>query len=94
MVHFIVWKFIFIAVTAYNINGTPISVTRIIDNAQRRVSHRIVQLKVRLRIKVVRALARNTTPSFEAERKWASGLGDITPEGEFCPNEVFDLWLS
>ena len=41
MVHFIVWKFIFIAITTYNIKGTPISVTQIIENAQRRVEQRM-----------------------------------------------------
>ena len=38
MVHFITWKFIFIAITTFNLKGTPISVTQIMDNAQRRVS--------------------------------------------------------
>jgi hypothetical protein len=93
MVHFIVWKFIFIAITKLNLYGTPVSATEIQEQAQNRVKDRIKALTVRLRKKLVVAQAKNKPPNFDKERKWIRGLGDISDTGELTMNEAYDLWL-
>ena len=68
MVHFIVWKFIFIAITKLNLHGTPVSALEIQEKAQQRVRDRITALKVRLRKIAIVAQAKNKDPNFDKER--------------------------
>ena len=94
MVHFIMWKFIMIAITANSKDGLPVSALNIIDNARRRVKDRLTKLKVRLSKKVTQALSRCQPVNLAAERKWIEGLGSIDDEGNFEANEALDLWLN
>ena len=94
MVHFIMWKFIMIAITANSMDGLPVSALSIIDNARRRVKDRLTKLKVRLSKKVAQALSRCQPVNLAAERKWIEGLGSIDDEGNFEANEALDLWLN
>lgn len=94
MVHFVVWKFIFIAITMRSLYGTQVSALDIHERAQKRVRDRLSSLKVRLRTIRIKAQAKEKAPNYRKERKWVAGLGEISVDGEFQAYEAFDLWLT
>ena len=93
LIHFIVWKFILIALTSLSVNGTPFDVILILESAKARVYKRIATAKYMARKIALRAASRGLTPSFAALRKWLSGIAEVTPEGSITPTKTLKAWL-
>ena len=43
---------------------------------------------------LVKAQSGGKPPNYHKEKKWISGLGDISDDGVLRANEAFDLWLT
>ena len=66
LIHFIVWKFILIALTSLSVNGTPFDVNQILESAKARVYKRIATARYMARKIALRAATRGLTPSYAA----------------------------
>ena len=93
MIHFIFWKFTLIAVTKLGIDGTPIDEDEIIRSARERIHTRIKSAKMQLHLTRLEAQSRRREPNFNKMKKSLSGLGQISEEGEFEPNDIFTRFI-
>ena len=93
MIHFIFWKFTLIAITKLGIDGTPIDEDEIIRSARERIHTRIKSAKMQLHLTRLEAQSRRREPNYNKMKKSLSGLGQISEEGEFEPNDIFTRFI-
>ena len=92
LIHFILWKFVLIALTQVAIKGEIFNVQTVIDYARKRVKRRVESARTGLQIIVVQAEARGKEPKYHQYTKWLRGIGTIV-DGEIVLEDSSYNWL-
>ena len=93
MIHFILWKFMLIALTQLAIKGEAFDAQSVIKHARRRVKRRIESARTGLKIIVVQAEARGKAPTCHQYIKWLKGIGTIIDD-EIVLDDIVINWLN
>ena len=88
LLHFVVWKFIVMALTFASLRGEKVDAASILAKARVRMTKKLKSVEQLLAIELVKEKVR-----LGRFRSWLEGLADVTDEGAIELKDNFAEWL-
>ena len=92
--HFMLWKFMLIALTKNSLDGDPITPTDIIDRAMKRLREKIKATRYAITLEINRSESRGKDPDFKRFRRYIAGIGTVEQDGALKLHDELDTLFS